>query len=114
MIYTALGKSKKKRQKQKEIQEYQKWLDSVGALSTNFSSKKSRSTSKRQVTTPQIPKNRSTEHIPSIDTGLGNTSAKTKQVYTGDVIIGIGTMHKSNAVPILRKQDAIDQANMRR
>ena len=36
------------------------------------------------------------------------------KVYTGTEIIGIGQMHKSNAVPIRRKQDAKDLANMRR
>ena len=36
------------------------------------------------------------------------------KVYTGNEIIGIAQMHKSNAVPIRRKKDAIDTANMRR
>jgi len=39
---------------------------------------------------------------------------KKENVYTGTEIIGIGQMHKSNAVPIRRKQDAKDLANMRR
>ena len=34
--------------------------------------------------------------------------------YTGDYIIGIGTMHKSNSVPVTRKKDAIAMAKMRR
>ena len=34
--------------------------------------------------------------------------------YTGTYIIGIGTMHKSNSVPITNKQSARDIANMRR
>lgn len=36
------------------------------------------------------------------------------KVYTGTEIIGIGQMHKSNAVPIRRKDDAKSIANMRR
>ena len=36
------------------------------------------------------------------------------KVYTGTEIIGIGQMHKSNAVPIRRKEDAKSLANMRR
>jgi hypothetical protein len=35
-------------------------------------------------------------------------------VYTGDKMKGIGTLHKSNAVPIFTAEEAIDQANMRR
>ena len=34
--------------------------------------------------------------------------------YTGTEIIGIGTMHKSNMVPVSRKKDAEDMAKMRR
>ncbi len=35
--------------------------------------------------------------------------------YTGTELMGIGTLHKSNAVPIRKdSRDAIDQANMRR
>ena len=34
--------------------------------------------------------------------------------YTGDYIIGIGTMHKSNMVPVTRKEDAKAMAKMRR
>ena len=39
---------------------------------------------------------------------------KEANVYTGTEIIGIGQMHKSNAVPIRRKDDAKSIANMRR
>ena len=35
--------------------------------------------------------------------------------YTGNQLLGIGTLHKSNAVPISKNsKDAIHQANMRR
>ena len=36
------------------------------------------------------------------------------KVYSGTEVIGIAQMHKSNAVPITRKKDAIAVANMRR
>lgn len=36
------------------------------------------------------------------------------KVYTGTLIKGIATMHKSNAVPILNEQDATDISRMRR
>lgn len=36
------------------------------------------------------------------------------KVYTGDKIKGIGTMHKSNAVPIFSDSEARDIASMRR
>lgn len=37
-----------------------------------------------------------------------------QKVYTGTKIKGIGTMHKSNAVPIFSDEEAVDIATMRR
>ena len=47
-------------------------------------------------------------------TKWGPCTKKPEKVYTGTEIIGIGQMHKSNAVPIRRKEDAKSIANMRR
>jgi hypothetical protein len=44
----------------------------------------------------------------------GNGAKKAANVYTGDYIMGIATMHKSNAVPITSKEQAVDSATMRR
>lgn len=54
-----------------------------------------------------------TNHIPSRVTEGGST-APVHKVYTGNKILGIGTMHKSNAVPIFSDQEAQDIARMRR
>ncbi len=48
------------------------------------------------------------------DTHLGAVTSKPRQHYTGTKMIGIGTLHKSNAVPIFSDEDAKDQARMRR
>ena len=37
-----------------------------------------------------------------------------EKVYTGDKLLGIATMHKSNSVPVFKKEDAADIASMRR
>lgn len=52
-------------------------------------------------------------HIPSRDTG-GNATLAAPKVYTGSEMIGIGQLHKSNAIPIFKKSDAEDLAKMRR
>lgn len=39
---------------------------------------------------------------------------KSEKMYTGTEIIGIATMHKSNAVPVLGKKQAQEVAKMRR
>jgi len=58
---------------------------------------------------PSYPSKATSDTIP------GNCSRKDNPTYTGDLIIGIGTMHKSNLVPIMRgTNEAIDIANMRR
>jgi hypothetical protein len=54
-----------------------------------------------------------TTHIPSVVTEGGSTSSVHK-VYTGDKILGIATMHKSNAVPVFSDEQAKDISRMRR
>jgi len=44
----------------------------------------------------------------------GPCASKPAPVYTGSKIIGIGTMHKSNAVPIFSDDEAKDISSMRR
>jgi hypothetical protein len=44
----------------------------------------------------------------------GGSTAPVHKVYTGTKILGIGTMHKSNAVPIFSDEEAQDIARMRR
>jgi hypothetical protein len=45
---------------------------------------------------------------------LSSTERKERPKYTGTLVIGIATMHKSNAVPVIDQQQAIDIARMRR
>lgn len=55
----------------------------------------------------------STSHIPSLDSGLGMTPKKTSE-YTGDAMIGISVLHKSNGIPVFRQEDILDIGKMRR
>jgi hypothetical protein len=56
-----------------------------------------------------------THHIKSLDTGhSGPVSSKPAPKYTGTKMLGVGQLHKSNAVPVFCDQDAIDIARMRR
>ena len=48
------------------------------------------------------------------DSVLGPVSSKVIPQYTGTKMIGVGTMHKSNAVPIFSNEEAHDIATMRR
>jgi hypothetical protein len=51
---------------------------------------------------------------PSLRTGAGIAVKKKSPTYTGTKVKGIGTMHKSNAVPIFSDEEAIDISKMRR
>jgi hypothetical protein len=54
-------------------------------------------------------------HIPSLDTGhKGAVTTRKPMQYTGSKVKGIGTMHKSNAVPIFSDDEAVAIAHMRR
>jgi hypothetical protein len=61
------------------------------------------------------PAGRETKRINSLDTGHSG-AVRTKDIpqYTGTKIIGIGTMHKSNAVPIFSDEQAVEISTMRR
>lgn len=61
-----------------------------------------------------VDSSRTTSNIPSRDSWLGDTLKKPTIYYTGDKMKGIGTLHKSNAVPIFTDEEAKDQASMRR
>ena len=62
------------------------------------------------------PVGRSTSnHLPSRNTGeVGAVTHKASPMYTGTKIKGIGTMHKSNAVPVFSDEEAIAISTMRR
>lgn len=61
-----------------------------------------------------IPVGRETVRYPSLNSGFHDTSAKPMKVYTGNKMMGIGTLHKSNAVPIFTDEEAKDISTMRR
>lgn len=76
-----------------------------------------------KVTTPKreslsytlsAPAGRETKYIPSRNTGDGIANTKQIPQYTGTKILGIGTMHKSNAVPIFSDEEAVEISRMRR
>jgi hypothetical protein len=88
-------------------------LSSYGV--TNTKPKKVSKFTSRKLVIPKVPEHRSTKHIKSVDSGhLGAVTSRMPMQYTGDKIMGIGTMHKSNAVPIFSDKEAKDISSMRR
>jgi len=44
----------------------------------------------------------------------GSTAPVKPRQYTGDKVLGLSTMHKSNLVPVFSAEEAVDIAKMRR
>jgi hypothetical protein len=57
---------------------------------------------------------RETPHYPSLNTFGGGATKAAPKVYTGDKMLGIATLHKSNAVPVFQAEDAVEISKMRR
>lgn len=78
--------------------------------------KRKRALSSPTLCTTNKPFIRETQYIPSLNGGkdMGPALKPAPKVYTGTKIKGIGTMHKSNAVPIFSDEEAKDIAHMRR
>ena len=114
LIYTSTKSRKKPNKKPgwREAEEkHRKWLLSMGVDPDAPKPKKV-----FQEYTPQPePYRRGTENIPSCSNKIGGVAPKKETpVYSGDYIVGIATMHKSNIVPVGRGEDARDYATMRR
>jgi len=112
IIYASLGKSKKRKPsaKQRELQE------SWDAMIKKYEPKKPIAKTKDAGWTYSLgkPARRETPNIPSLPFTGGVCAKKESHVYTGTAMKGIGTLHKSNAVPIFTDEEAIDIAKMRR
>ena len=57
-------------------------------------------------TGPRIPSKNSSD--------MGCATVAPPKVYTGTKVLGIATLHKSNAVPVFSNEEAIDISKMRR
>jgi hypothetical protein len=57
---------------------------------------------------------RSTDKIESLVTNWTPCLKVEDKQYTGTKIKGIGTMHKSNAVPVFSDEEAVEISKMRR
>lgn len=108
MIHTYSRRSKQKKKPKAVREQYEQWLEShtpkkvIVAKPTPFTYSLS------------TPPGRETVRHPSLNTGDKAATKAAPKVYTGDKMLGIATMHKSNSVPVFRKEDAVDISKMRR
>lgn len=115
MLQIYSRKKKKKSPTKKQVAEYQAWLDSINSMPLPSGRKGVKLVNTNSLPTLKAPAGRETPKYPSRVTAGGSaTKPIVGKVYTGTAMKGIGTLHKSNAVPIFTDEEARDQANMRR
>ena len=96
-------------------QKHEQWLRSVGLDDKSLDKKLPHNAKGKRLGMTEFPNYLEDVRVGQSDSqSAGNGFAKTENKYSGTLIIGISTMHKSNAVPVISKQDCIDIAEMRR
>lgn len=107
------GKTKKKlnAKQLRAKQEHEAWLRKRGLHPDQIAEKKKTAPVCRDTISDRVHSNR--QAIKTSDK-VGNGFAREVKVYTGSNLLGIATMHKSNMVPVFRKEDAEAISQMRR
>ena len=103
-----------KRRAENLAQDWQQLLDRHGIKDTRKTRARDMTGKLDSVYTLKTPPGREMPVINSKDTGWVPCVRPADKVYTGTKVKGIGTMHKSNAVPIFSDEEAVDISKMRR
>lgn len=110
IIHPHIPRRKPKKPNAKQRQLKADWQ----ALLAKYDIKPGRKVAKSKLPSDPVMVRRETPNYPSLNSDVGSTAKKASQQYTGDAMIGIGQLHKSNAVPIFQAEDAVDISKMRR
>ena len=108
MLHTSLGKSKKRKPNAKQRELQASWEAMLKKYDTKPVSKNVKPMA------PSKPYVRETPKIQSLPFTGAPCYKKQTNTYTGTAMKGIGTMHKSNSVPIFSDEEAVAIATMRR
>jgi len=96
-------------------QKHEQWLKSVGLDDKSLDKKLPHNAKGKRLGMTEFPNYLKDVRVGQSDSvAAGNGFAKTENKYSGTVIKGIGTMHKSNAVPVINQEEAESIAKMRR
>jgi hypothetical protein len=116
-LTTTRYNSKTKKNQSKKLQaaqeEHEAWLRKMGVDKESLNKKLPKDKKGRRVGIYDIP-DYNTGPRQTSDRIVGSTAKKTTNVYTGTLITGLATMHKSNCVPIISKEQAVEVSQMRR
>lgn len=99
-----------------EREAYEKWCAGHGIKPTGKVKKKPTLNMINLPGTVYKPFVRETVRYPSRDTGHTGAvnTGRTTMHYTGDKMLGVATMHKSNLVPVFSDDNAVELSQMRR
>lgn len=124
---TKYNSKRKKNNNQRELlakAEHDKWLKKMGAHSTQRSKIEDKCYGSTADSNPvregSIPSSSAKSFVPVFNLTskfpVGNLTTKRKEnIYTGDQLVGVATLHKSNMVPVRKdSNDAKEIARMRR
>lgn len=116
MIYVSTKPTRKPKDSKKKKELRESWSELLGKWDRESVSGRSVRPVGTQSKTSVVPPYRRTvfDTAPSVDTGVGVAAKEEPQQYTGENMIGIGQLHKSNAIPVFKQEDAEDLAKMRR
>jgi hypothetical protein len=113
LIHSTLGRSKKHKPSAKQRELQKSWDDMLKKYATK-TVVKPKPQQLSDVYSLGKPACRETPKIPSLPFTAAPCVKKPNPVYTGTKVKGIGTMHKSNAVPIFSDEEAVAISTMRR
>jgi hypothetical protein len=107
----------------REFNEYNALMKRLGSRTKTLEQyKQYRSGKQRRYRGKALPKSpmeattyrRESPKVPSADTYDKFVAPRKEMTYTGNKLLGIATMHKSNMVPVFSQEAAEDIAKMRR
>lgn len=112
MLYVGTKSKKTKKQREKDRQAWKEQQERYKLVS--IAKKGNAYRGLIQMSPLELNSDRLASNLPSKDSGVGVAAKKMANTYTGDNLIGIGMMHKSNLVPVFKGDEAKDLSSMRR
>lgn len=105
LLYTSNRKTPLNSAQQKALEEQKKRDQEIQGTGFAFTKRKKKPAPVKEELPLEKPK---ATYVPGV------LAAPERKVYTGDKIVGIATMHKSNMVPVFSGEEAKDISRMRR
>jgi hypothetical protein len=109
IIHSHIPKRKKRKPTAKQRALQASWQD----ILAKYEPKKTVQKVAKSVTSC-APYRRETPNYPSLNSHHGTCTKSEGVRYTGTAMMGIATLHKSNAVPVFSQEDAAEISRMRR